>query len=66
VVEWLESLPTIERISATCDAENRRSARVLEKLGLTLQGILAGGMLRPNISDQPRETHVYARKRTAV
>ncbi len=66
IVNWLLSIPSIERISATCDAENLRSVRVLEKLGLTRQGTVPAGMIRPNISDKPRESYVYAKQRTAV
>lgn len=66
VVIWLESLPTIERISATCDTENYRSARVLEKLGLMRIGSASGGMVRPNISELARDTHIYAKRRTPV
>ena len=66
VVAWLMSLPIIERVRATCDVENSRSVRVLEKLGLTRHGIVPGGMVRPNISGEPRDSYVYAKQRTAV
>lgn len=59
LVAWAkaEGLP---RIWATCDVENRRSARVLEKLGLGCEGLVPGGALRPNLSGLPRDTLRYA------
>ena len=65
VINWLQRLPTVARISATCDVENYRSARVLEKLGLAREGLTPRGIVRPNISNEPRATCVYART-TAV
>jgi RimJ/RimL family protein N-acetyltransferase len=63
VVEWLFSLPNVWRLSATCDVDNRASARVLEKAGLTLEGILRRAIVRPNLSDRPRDACLYAKVR---
>jgi RimJ/RimL family protein N-acetyltransferase len=60
VVGWLLSLPTIREVWATCDTENLASARVLEKAGLSRQGILEHGIVRPNISSQPRPAYRYS------
>lgn len=60
VVGWLQSLPGIWRIWATCDTENRASVRVLEKVGLSCEGRLRCSKMRPNVSPQPRATFVFA------
>lgn len=66
VVSWAMSVPGIARIWATCDAENHRSMRVLEKLGLVREGLLPGGTLRPNISEQRRSSFVYGKANDAA
>jgi RimJ/RimL family protein N-acetyltransferase len=50
----------IYRVWAVCDVENVASARVLEKAGLTREGVLRRWSLHPNISDVPRDCYVYA------
>lgn len=60
VMEWLLSIPSIREIWATCDIENLASQRVLEKLGLTRQSTLHNWIVRPNISDLPRDAYRYA------
>jgi RimJ/RimL family protein N-acetyltransferase len=55
--------PTIWRIQAFCDVENRASARVLEKAGLTFEGTLRRYMVLPNLSDAPRDMLCYAKVR---
>lgn len=61
VVAWAGDLPAIERIWATCDAENIASARVLEKVGLVREALLRCHTVRPNLGPEPRDTLVYAR-----
>ncbi len=51
------------RVQAYCDVENRASARVLEKAGLTFEGTLRRYLVLPNLGDVPRDVHVYARVR---
>lgn len=60
VVRWLLSLDAVRRIWATCDYENARSARVLQKLGLTYEGIALEKKIRPNLSTEPRDALVYS------
>lgn len=55
--------PKLWRIQAFCDVENRASARVLEKAGLTLEGTLRRYMVMPNLSDVPRDMLCYAKIR---
>jgi RimJ/RimL family protein N-acetyltransferase len=53
-------LPGIFRVEATCDVENRPSARALEKSGFLLEGRLARHTVHPNISAEPRDCLIYA------
>jgi RimJ/RimL family protein N-acetyltransferase len=55
--------PSICRVQAFCDAENRASARVLEKVGLSREGMLRRYMVMPNISEAPRDVVCYAKVR---
>ena len=59
VIGWLLSIPGMREVWATCDVENLASARVLEKAGLSSQGILDHGIIRPNISTTPRAAYRY-------
>jgi len=60
VLEWALAQPNIYRVSAICDTENPASARVLEKLGMQLEGTLRRWDTHPNISDVPRDCFCYA------
>lgn len=53
-------LPGIFRVEATCDVDNRLSARALEKSGFLLEGRLARHTVHPNISAEPRDCFIYA------
>jgi len=64
IVEWIFSLPSIWRLSATCDVENLASTRVLEKAGLTREAILRRAIVRPNLSREPRDAFLYSRVRS--
>jgi RimJ/RimL family protein N-acetyltransferase len=63
IVERLFSVPAVWRVSATCDIDNRASARVLEKAGLTREGTLRRAMVRPNLPGAPRDALLYAKVR---
>lgn len=63
IVEWAFSVPSIWRLTATCDTENIASARVLEKSGLSREGVLRRAIIRPNISKDPRDALLYAKVR---
>jgi [ribosomal protein S5]-alanine N-acetyltransferase len=60
VVRWSLSQPGIFRVWATCDVDNVASARVLERVGMTREGILRRWLVHPNISDTPRDCLCYA------
>lgn len=63
LVEWAINQPGIYRVWATCDVENLASARILEKCGLTQEGRLRAYLVRPNLSDVPRDAFIYAKVR---
>lgn len=63
VALWALAQNAIWRIGAVCDVENAASARVMEKAGLTLEGVLRRWIVAPNISDEPRDCLSYARVR---
>jgi [ribosomal protein S5]-alanine N-acetyltransferase len=58
--------PAVHRVWAVCDVDNRGSARVLEKLGMTREGVLHRWTIHPNVSDEPRDSYCYARVRAAT
>jgi [ribosomal protein S5]-alanine N-acetyltransferase len=54
------SLAGVFRIQAICDAENRASARTLEKSGFVREGRLERYSVHPNIGHEPRPCLMYA------
>lgn len=52
--------PTIYRMEATCDVENKASVRALEKSGFSREGLLRRYIIHPNISPEPRDSLLYA------
>ena len=63
VAAWALAQPHIFRIGSVCDVDNVGSARVMEKAGLTREGILHRWLVHPNISADPRDCYSYARVR---
>ena len=55
--------PELWRVWAVCDVANKASARVLEKVGMTCEGVLHAWILHPNVSAAPRDALIYARLR---
>lgn len=55
--------PDVHRVWAVCDVDNRASARVLERVGMTHEGVLRRWIVHPNISEIPRDVNCYARVR---
>lgn len=64
VVDWAFTSPAVRRVWATCDVDNVASARVLEKAGLTREGILQHWIIHPQISETPRDCFCYATSRS--
>jgi RimJ/RimL family protein N-acetyltransferase len=52
--------PQMWRVQAFCDLENTASARVLEKAGLALEGVLRRYLVMPNLGDEPRDMFCFA------
>ena len=60
VVKITLAHPTIYRMEAICDVENKASARALEKSGFSREGLLRKYIIHPNISPEPRDCLLYA------
>lgn len=63
LVYWSLAQPEIFRAWAFCDAENTASARVMEKAGITREGLLRRWHPAPNIGPEPRDCFIYAKVR---
>lgn len=63
LLEHALSHPHVHRTEAFCDVENAASARVLEKAGMSCEGVLRRYFLLPNISDVPRDCRMYSKVR---
>lgn len=61
LVDWSLAQTDIFRVWAVCDAENAASARVLEKAGMTREGLLRRWLVLPNLGDAPRDHWCYAK-----
>jgi [ribosomal protein S5]-alanine N-acetyltransferase len=63
VTRWALDREDIWRIGAVCDVENLASARVMEKVGMTRDGLLRRWIMLPNVSDEPRDCFSFAKVR---
>lgn len=66
VKDWAFGLPDVERVWASCDVENRASARVLEKAGLANAGEYARDVVRPNLDARPRPSLLFVAERAGA
>ena len=57
----MESDPRVHRISAICHVDNARSARVLQRAGLSLEGRLVRHTVFPNIGSEPQDVLLWAK-----
>jgi ribosomal-protein-alanine N-acetyltransferase len=60
---WALAQPKIFRAWAYCDAENSASVRVMEKAGMTREGLLRRWDTCPNLGPEPRDFIVCAKVR---
>ena len=60
-VDSVLATPTFFRVQATCDVDNRASARTLEKAGFVREARLERFTIHPNMSPEPRPCFLYAR-----
>lgn len=63
IVDLAFTDPAVHRVWAVCDFDNHASARVMEKAGLTREGVLRRWIVHPNVSPDPRDALCYARVR---
>lgn len=63
VMAWLLDQPEIWRVQAYVDIDNPGSSRVMEKIGMSLDGQLDRWGYHPNVSDEPRDVLLYSRIR---
>jgi [ribosomal protein S5]-alanine N-acetyltransferase len=63
VAAWGLAQPPLFRVWAVCDTENLASARVMEKAGMTREGVLRRWFPCPNLGPEPRDCLVYAKVR---
>jgi RimJ/RimL family protein N-acetyltransferase len=54
------TLPSIERVEATCHVDNGASARVLEKAGMQCEGVLHRYMVFPNLVPRAQDVRLFA------
>ncbi|HEU4595476.1 MAG TPA: GNAT family N-acetyltransferase [Pyrinomonadaceae bacterium] len=63
VVDFAFTLPGMYRVWAVCDVENVGSARVMEKAGMSFEGVLRRHTRHPNVGTEPRDMCCYAKTR---
>ncbi len=61
LIDFALAQPNIWRAEAYCDVENKSSARVMEKAGMTYEGLLRRWTRHPNVSDTPRDCLIYSK-----
>lgn len=60
LIAWCLGPGGYRKIWAHCDVDNPASARVMEKAGMTKEGLLKKNTLHPNVSDEPRDVFSYS------
>jgi RimJ/RimL family protein N-acetyltransferase len=60
LIDWAFQQPAIYRVYATTDVENAASRRVMEKAGMSCEGVLRKFILHPSLSAMPRDSFIYA------
>ncbi len=64
-VEEAFKINGIYRIGAVCDVQNLASKRVMEKAGMSFEGLLKNWLVAPNISKYPRDCFCLSIVKTA-
>jgi RimJ/RimL family protein N-acetyltransferase len=60
IIHWAFQQTNIYRVYATTSVDNLASQRVMEKVGMLCEGLLRKYIIHPNISDEPRDSYIYA------
>lgn len=58
--DWAFSQPEIFRLYATTSVTNIGSQRVMEKIGMTREGLMRRYVIHPNVSSEPIDSYLYA------
>jgi RimJ/RimL family protein N-acetyltransferase len=66
LMDWLRAQPGVYRIWAYCAVEHARSARVLQRGGMTYEATLRRWVELPNLADEPVDALVFAWTRPAT
>lgn len=66
LMAWLRAQPEVFRIWAYCESGHVRSARVLERAGMTHEADLRRWIALPNLADEPCDAKVFAWIRPAA
>lgn len=61
LVDWTLAQPALYRAWAYCDVENPASVRVMEKAGMSREGVLRRWHVCPTLGPEPRDCVVCAR-----
>ena len=61
LIAEMESDPKVYRMSAICHVDNTRSARVLQRAGLSFEGRMVRHTVFPNISSEPQDVLQFAK-----
>jgi ribosomal-protein-alanine N-acetyltransferase len=64
VLQFAFETPEIYRVWAMHDVDNPASGRVMGKAGMQREGVLRRSAVHPNVSNEPRDTVLYARVRS--
>ena len=60
VVHWLLAHDNCRRVWAYTDVDNHGVANLLRKMGALCEGTLRKYAIHPNISDEPRDCHIWS------
>lgn len=63
VVEWAFTNDGVYRVWTSVAVDNTASQRVLEKAGMTNEGLLHRWLPTPNVAAEPSDAYIYARWR---
>jgi RimJ/RimL family protein N-acetyltransferase len=58
--DWAFNQPEIFRVYATTSVDNIGSRRVMEKIGMTREGLMRRYIIHPNVSSEPVDSYLYA------
>jgi [ribosomal protein S5]-alanine N-acetyltransferase len=61
LMDALSADPDVYRVWATCHVDNERSARLLERAGLTREGRMARQAIYPNLGTEPLDSLLFGK-----